>query len=78
MEFTNSAKLAASLIPFGPEGLLPLPAVMVLTTLSKSKIYKDIKLGTFPKPVKLGARKSAWRAKEIESWLDSRTTDLAA
>jgi prophage regulatory protein len=46
-----------------------LPTVETRTGLSKSEIYRRIKLGTFPKPLKLGARAIAWPASGIESWI---------
>lgn len=46
-----------------------LPTVEAQTGLSKSELYRRIKLGTFPKPLKLGARAVAWPAASIESWV---------
>lgn len=48
-----------------------LPTVETQTGLSKSEIYRRIKIGTFPKPLKLGARAVAWPASAIESWVKS-------
>jgi prophage regulatory protein len=50
--------------------LLRLPAVLTLTGLKKSSIYEKSKNGTFPKPVRLGARAVAWRADELSQWID--------
>jgi prophage regulatory protein len=46
-----------------------LPSVETHTGLSKSEIYRRIKDGTFPKPLKLGARAVAWTAAEIDEWV---------
>jgi prophage regulatory protein len=48
-----------------------LPAVVAQTGLSKSEIYRRINSGTFPKPLKLGARAIAWPATEIDAWVKS-------
>ena len=40
--------------------------------LSRTSIYEKIAAGTFPKPVKLGARAVAWRESDIEAWLATR------
>ena len=40
--------------------LLRLPDVRHKTGLSRSAIYRRIADGTFPAPVKIGARSSAW------------------
>jgi prophage regulatory protein len=49
--------------------LLRLPSVKTQTGLSKSEIYRRIKLGTFPKPLSLGARAVAWTAASVEGWI---------
>jgi prophage regulatory protein len=48
-----------------------LPTVEKQTGLSKSEIYRRIKSGTFPKPLKLGARAIAWPATQIDDWVRS-------
>ena len=39
------------------------------TGLPRSTMYHRIKEGTFPKPLKLGARSVGWLESEIESWI---------
>ncbi|MFM0329099.1 helix-turn-helix transcriptional regulator [Paraburkholderia strydomiana] len=41
------------------------------TGLSRSTIYKRVKDGTFPAPLKLGERSVGWRVAEIEAFLAS-------
>lgn len=53
--------------------LLRLPAVMAKTTFSEPSIYRLMKAGAFPKPLKLGERAVAWRSDEVDAWIDSRT-----
>lgn len=43
-----------------------------ITGLSVSTLYRLAKKGEFPKPVKVGARASAWLADEVQAWADSR------
>ena len=43
-----------------------------LTRLSKASIYRKMRTGTFPLPLKLGERAVAWRADEIHEWIASR------
>lgn len=50
-----------------------LPAVMTYTGRSSSAIYRD---PTFPKPIKLGLKTSAWIAEEVRAWCEQR--DAAA
>ena len=43
-----------------------------LTRLSKGSIYRQMKMGTFPMPLKLGPRAVAWLADEVYEWIASR------
>ena len=43
-----------------------------LVRLSRSTIYAAVKAGTFPAPVRIGARAVAWRVSEVEQWLEAR------
>ncbi len=52
--------------------LIRLPAVMALCALSRSCIYEGIKSGTFPAPIKLNGRPSAWIKQEIQQWVNAR------
>jgi prophage regulatory protein len=51
--------------------LYRLPAVSAKTGLSKSEIYRRIKVGTFPAPVELGLRARAWRDEDLQTWFQS-------
>jgi prophage regulatory protein len=57
--------------PQSTNPLWRLPTVIAQTGLSKSEIYRRINIGTFPKPLKLGARAVAWPAAEIDTWVKS-------
>lgn len=52
--------------------LLRLPQVKARTGLSRSELYRRIAIGTFPAPIKIGARASAWSSTEIECWITER------
>lgn len=51
-----------------PEGPVP---------VSKSTWYAGIKDGRFPKPQKLGARISVWRAEDIHALIQTGTLAMA-
>lgn len=56
------------------DSLLRLPRVKEHVGLSRTQIYKQIKLGKFPRPVSLGGSRSvAWRSSEISQWIADRT-----
>ena len=62
----------ASNTAHSPRKLLRLPQVLDLTGLSRASIYRYVDAGDFPRPVKLGARAVAWRASDVEAWIEGR------
>ncbi len=48
------------------------------TGLSRSTLYAMMAQGTFPKPVRLGARAVGWPESEIAAWLESRKAERDA
>ena len=49
-----------------------LPQVKARTGLGRSEIYRRISVGSFPAPIKLGERASAWNAAEVDGWITER------
>jgi predicted DNA-binding transcriptional regulator AlpA len=49
--------------------LLALPAVLAITSLSRSGVYRAVASGRFPPPRKIGPSRIAWRASDIAAWL---------
>lgn len=39
---------------------------------SAPTLWRMVKAGTFPKPIKLGERITAWRIEEVQSWIDKK------
>jgi prophage regulatory protein len=54
------------------KALVRRPRVKQLVQLSTSSIYAAMAAGTFPRPVRIGARAVAWRLEDVESWLEAR------
>ena len=55
--------------------ILRTPEVVRATGLSKTTIWRRVRTGDFPAPLKLGsltARSIGWRQGEIEKWINSR------
>jgi len=46
--------------------------VEAITGRGRSAIYEGIAAGTFPKPVKIGARAVAWPESVIRAWISER------
>ncbi|MBV5311047.1 AlpA family transcriptional regulator [Chromatium okenii] len=51
---------------------LRLPAVKARVSLSRATIYLKIQNGTFPAPIKISERASAWIDSEIEDWITAQ------
>lgn len=49
--------------------LLTLREVVEITGISKSKIYRDMRVGLFPQPLRLGKNCVRWRNDEIVDWI---------
>ena len=54
--------------------LLKLPAVLARVAISRSKLYANVKDGTFPAPISLGARAIAWIDEEVDEWIKRRVS----
>ena len=52
--------------------LLRLTEVLARCGLSRSSLYRMMRDGSFPEPLKVGVRAVRWRESEIEAWLESR------
>jgi prophage regulatory protein len=52
--------------------ILRLPAVKVLTGLSRSSLYQKISLGEFPAAISLGARAVGWLESDIAAWIENK------
>ena len=49
--------------------LIKLRAVLEITGISKSSLYRKVSAGTFPPPVRQGLRTVAWRESEVLAWI---------
>jgi len=49
-----------------------LPAVMARTGRSRTSIWRGVREGTFPRPVKIGLRSVAWPAHSIDTWIEAQ------
>ena len=52
--------------------LLTRAEVESITTLSRSSLYRKMRSGTFPEPIRIGDRAVRWRESEILDFIDSR------
>jgi predicted DNA-binding transcriptional regulator AlpA len=47
--------------------------VLGIIGISNATLWRWIKSGRFPTPLKIGARKVAWRTSIVTSWIEART-----
>ena len=52
--------------------LLPRREVESMTGLSRTSIYRLMRLGRFPEPVRVGPKAVRWDEQELVRWLASR------
>lgn len=58
--FIREAQLVTTTSKMGP---LP---------FSKSTLWRMVNEGKFPKPIKLGARVTAWRCEDVHEWINAQ------
>ncbi len=57
--------------------ILRMPDVRAMTGLSSASIYKQIRLGRFPKGIKLTARCTGWVSSDVEAWIEDKQASNA-
>ena len=51
------------------------PKVCEDTGLSASTLFRKVKAGTFPAPVRLGANSKGWKRSEVRAWIAALRCD---
>lgn len=51
-------------------------AVEDRTSLDITTIYRKIKVGAFPRPVRVGKRRVAWRETDVAAWQNALSTTI--
>lgn len=52
--------------------LIRMPDVMLLTGLSRSSIYFQMKTKEFPQKIQIGERAIAWLESDIHEWINNK------
>lgn len=47
--------------------------VMAALGVSTSALYRIVKAGEFPKPIRVGKQAQRWRTDQVQRWLDEQT-----
>jgi predicted DNA-binding transcriptional regulator AlpA len=58
--------------------LLPIKEICRLTSFSKAQIHRMVAASSFPKPLKISARRRVWCPLEVRNWLAARRDSLTA
>ncbi len=53
-------------------GFIRQAALLRFVPFSPATLWRKVKSGDFPRPVKLSERVTAWKAEEVRAWIDSR------
>ena len=70
--------MSKQLLSAGPSGtflpaILRTPSVLTLIGLSRTSLWRRVRAGDFPAPVRLGGQGSravGWRRADVERWLE--------
>jgi prophage regulatory protein len=66
----TASPAANALVPSIPEtGFMRQAQVLLFVPISRSTLWRRVKAGTFPEPVKLSARVTVWRAEDLRQWI---------
>lgn len=57
--------------------LISMKQVLERIPLSKTTIYRNIRAGTFPAPIKLGRSRIAFSEAEVNAWIDQHASRRA-
>jgi len=60
--------------PLPETGFIRLSQLRTFIPFSKSTIWLKVRQGTFPPPVKLSARVTAWRVEDIRAFIENAAT----
>ncbi|SMG28268.1 helix-turn-helix transcriptional regulator [Paraburkholderia susongensis] len=52
--------------------VLRIDQVLAVVPLKKSTVYKAMKAGTFPRPIRLGLKAVGWLEADIQDWINGR------
>ncbi len=51
--------------------------IPTIVPFSTATLWRKVKSGDFPQPIKLSERITAWRVEDIRVWMESRNTALS-
>lgn len=61
----------------GQIGLYSKQDVLRITTLSDTTLWRRVRDGGFPAPIRISANRVAWPKSAVDRWIDEKTAPLA-
>jgi len=61
--------------PLPSVGFVRQATLLPMLGFSATTLWRRVKNGTFPQPIKLSERVTAWRAEEIHTWMAAQGND---
>lgn len=52
-----------------PDRILRISAVLEMTGLTRSTLYRKMEAGTFPRNIRIATRCAGWRASAVDEWM---------
>ena len=52
--------------------ILRVPQVLEATGIGRSTLWRRVKDGSFPRPVRLGPQSVGWRRSDVADWIETR------
>ena len=59
-------------------GFVRQSTILPMLGFSATTLWRRVKKGTFPQPVKLSERVTAWRAEDVHAWMAAQGNDQQA
>lgn len=59
-------------------GFIRLTQLVKLIPFSRATVWRKVKAGDFPQPVKLSANITAWKAEDVRGWIQAHATEAGA
>ena len=69
----NRTEISKPLLGFDTRpdtGFIRQPHVLEVVPFSAATLWRKVRAGTFPAPVKLSARVTAWKCSDIRKWME--------
>jgi len=58
-----------------PTKLLRRPEVLARVPWSYTTLWRQVKSGNFPAPIKMSAHAVAWRERDVEAWIAAKAAE---